>query len=138
MPCADLGVAAYGAQMSADRRATSGGGRHRARSATAIDDETVREIVRRDSDRHTVTGYDLDVKPAKPAADPGEEGMPLISLNSKMPAGEGLHHSPLDLNQIVSCHEAPFRVTRAHQPPTPCIEPAPRRDTTAPFLPCAP
>src|SRR6185295_9783714 len=80
------------------------------RSTAAVDDETVREIVRRDGDGHTVAGYDLDVEPAKPATDASQKRVPLISLHSKMAAGERFDHPPLDLNQIISCHEAPFRV----------------------------
>lgn len=75
----------------------------------------MRQVVRRDGDRDAITGNDLDVKPAEPTADASEKRMPLIPLHSKMPAGEGLDHSPLNLNQIISCHRTPFRVVRVHQ-----------------------
>ena len=72
--------------------------------AAAVDDEAVREIVRRNSDRHAITRDDLDVEPAKAAADPSEERVALVALDPEMPTSERLDYLTLNLNQIVSCH----------------------------------
>jgi hypothetical protein len=34
--------------------------------------------------------------------------VPLVALHAEVPTREGLDHSALNLNQIVSCHSEPF------------------------------
>lgn len=77
-------------------------------STSAVNDESVREIVGRDGDRNPITGNDLDVKAAQPAADAGKERVSLVSLHPKVAASERLDHPALNLNQVISCHKAPF------------------------------
>ncbi len=76
--------------------------------AAAVDDEAVREIVRRNGDRHAITGNDLDVKTTQPPADASEERVALIALHAEVTTRERFHHFSLNLDEIVSCHSMPF------------------------------
>ena len=72
----------------------------------------MRQVVGRDRDGDPIARDYLDVKAAKPAADAGEERVPLVALDAEVTARKGLHHATLDLNEIVSCHSIPFRRSR--------------------------
>src|SRR5262249_15449935 len=77
--------------------------------AAAVDDEAVCEVVRRDGDRHAITGNHFDEEPTEPPTNSGEKRVALIALHAEVPAGERLHDFALNLNEIVSCHSRPFR-----------------------------
>ena len=78
-------------------------------SAAAVDDEAVGEIVRRDCDGHAIAGNHFDVEPPEASTDASEEGVSLITLDTKVSAGQRFDHLALNLNEIVSCHSIPFR-----------------------------
>ena len=71
------------------------------------------QVVWGDGNRDAITGNDLDVKTTKPPTDAGEKRVPLVALHAEMSARKRLDHSTLDLDQIISCHNAPFCPTRA-------------------------
>lgn len=70
----------------------------------SVDDKPVGKIVGGYCDGDAIAWNHFDVKAPKPAADAGEERVPLISLHPKMSACEGLDHASLNLDEIVSCH----------------------------------
>jgi hypothetical protein len=83
----------------------------------------VGQIVRRDGDRHAITGDDLDVEASEAPTDAGEERMTLVTLHAEVTAREGLYYFALNLNEIVSCHSKPF-----------CLVPPKNKGATARFL----
>jgi hypothetical protein len=68
------------------------------RLSRAEGNDAADRIVRRDANRHAVTGNDLDAETPHPAAQLGEHFMTGITLHSIQPAGMHRHYGSLHVD----------------------------------------